>query len=174
MLNSLNAIRANIEDSPKIAEEILLNLTSILRQVIDYSSRDLITVKEEIDLVTDYVKLMNQRFEMTVKLRIDGVRDVPIMIPPLVLFSLVENSFKHGFSDRKDGFVKLTLETSERIRLIVIDNGTPTVDTAYSGGMGGHYVQARLELTYGVDFIFTHGRMDDGHYEAVIDIPWRT
>lgn len=174
MLNSLNAIRANIEEAPAVAEDLLLRLTSILRKVIEYSSREAVAVKEEIDLVEDYVALMNLRFESDVRMRVDGVRDVPLAIPPLIVFSLVENSFKHGFSESREGLIKVSLETAERIRLTVTDNGSPGGKMDSGGGTGGQYVQARLELAFGSDFAFTHGRLEDGRYEAVIDIPWKT
>lgn len=174
MLNSLNAIRANIEDAPKIAEEILLNLTSVLRKVIEYAAKDKIELKEELELVREYIALMNRRFEKEVKLKVDGVSDLSLMIPPLLVFSLVENSFKHGFSSSSEGMVHISLKTADRIELTVNDNGSSSKeDEKQTGGMGSQYVQARLEQYYGDDFIFTHGRKDDGHYEAVISMPWK-
>ncbi|MBI4665953.1 MAG: histidine kinase [Nitrospinae bacterium] len=172
LLNSLSAVRAYIEDSPKTAEDMLLNLTSLLRRVIQYSSRELITVKEEMEVITDYVALMNQRFEAQFMLRVDGYREeAPIQIPPLIIFNLVENSFKHGFSSRRTGLVRITLEASEKLRIIVNDDGVESQNHD-STGMGGQYVQARLELLYGDSFSFTHGRKEDGHYEAVVEMPW--
>lgn len=173
MLNSLNAIRANIEEAPKVAEEILLNLTSILRKVIDYSSKDKIALQDELRLVEEYIALMNRRFEQNVKLIIGGASDISLMIPPLILFNLVENSFKHGFANRDEGEIRITFEASDRIRIVINDNGVPSGETETSGGAGGQYVQNRLELNFGDDFTFTHGRKSDQRYEAVIEIPWK-
>lgn len=172
LLNSLNAVRAYIEDSPKTAENMLLNLTSLLRRVITYSSMERITVKEEMDIIEDYVAVMNQRFEGDFTLRIDGMRDVAIRMPPLILFTLVENSFKHGFAGKKSGEVRVTMEAVDRIKFTVNDDGSPPEAGDETGGAGGRYVRSRLELAYGTGFQFSHGRKDDGHYEAVIEIPW--
>ena len=172
LLNSLNAVRAYIEDSPGTAEKMLLNLTSLLRHVIQYSSMEKITLKEEMDVIADYVAVMNQRFEGDFKLRVDGMRDVAIHIPPLIIFSLVENSFKHGFAGVKNGLIHITVEAAERIRFVVNDNGEANRPSNSGGGTGGQYVQSRLELKYGSDFHFIHGRKEDGHYEAIVEIPW--
>jgi hypothetical protein len=171
LLNSLNAVRAYIEDRPQTAEEMLLKLTSLLRRVIQYSSMDWITVKEEMELIDDYVAVMNRRFEGDFKLRVDGVRDVPVKIPPLIVFSLVENSFKHGFAGRRSGNIHVTMEAREKMRFVVRDDGSGN-GVEDSTGTGGQYVQARLELVYGSKFTFTHGKSADGHYEAVIEMPW--
>lgn len=172
LLNSLNVVRAYVEESPKTAEEMLLNLTSLLRRVIQYSSKDKITLEEEIGAVTDYVKVMNQRFEADFRLCVEGARNTAITIPPLVIFSLVENSFKHGFAGKKQGAVTISMETGDKIRFIVKDDGTPGVNTDTSGGLGEQYIRSRLELAYGSDFAFRHGGNESG-YEAVIEIPWR-
>ncbi len=174
LLNSLNAVRAHMEDSPKVAEEMLLSLTSLLRKVIQFSGANKISLSEEIGAISEYVNIMNCRYERKVRLEINGASKTQVMMPPLIIFSLVENSFKHGFSERKDGVISINVEASERLRIIVNDNGSPNLNIEQSGGLGGQYVQSRLELAFGDDFAFKHGRKADDHYEAVIEIPWES
>ncbi len=173
LLNSLNAVRAYMEESPKIAEEMLLSLTSLLRRVIQYSSMDRISLAEEIEVISDYVDVMNRRFETSVRLLVpDSSLKKEMKIPPLILFSLVENSFKHGFSSKHEGNISINVKADDRLKLVVEDDGEPSLNSDKSGGLGGQYVESRLELAYGDDFSFIHGRRDDGRYEAVIEIPW--
>lgn len=172
LLNSLNAVRAYMEDSPKIAEEMLLRLTSLLQRVIQYSAMDRVSLADEIVAIRDYVDVMNRRFEGNVRLLADEAVAIKVKIPPLILFSLVENSFKHGFSEKHEGNITIRVEAGDRLKIVVEDDGEPSHNSSYSGGLGGHYVESRLELAYGDDFLFVHGRKDDGRYEATIEIPW--
>ncbi|MDH5509185.1 MAG: histidine kinase [Nitrospinota bacterium] len=172
MLNSLNAIRANIEDAPEVAEQMILSLTYILRMVIEYSGKERITLKEEMDLVNEYVTFMNRRFESSVQLNIGDRARSSVSIPPLIIFSLVENSFKHGFSQSRQGSITVSAEAGDMYRLVVDDDGTEAAIQDSHGGTGGQYVSSRLELAFGDRFVFTHGRLDNGHYQAVIEIPW--
>jgi len=172
MLNSLNAIRANIEDAPGVADQMILSLTSILRMVIEYSGKERITLAEEMDLVTEYVAFMNQRFESAIHLQISDTARSRVSIPPLIIFSLVENSFKHGFSDSRQGTISVKAEAGDMFSLTVDDDGVETKIQDTTGGTGGQYVASRLELAYGDRCEFRHGRLENGHYQAVIQIPW--
>jgi two-component sensor histidine kinase len=171
MLNSLNAIRANIDDAPAVADQMILSLTAILRMVIEFSGKDRVTLAGELDLVAEYVAFMNRRFESAVHLEISPNARAPVSIPPLILFSLVENSFKHGFSQNRKGTISITAMAGETFRLVVDDDGAQD-DDATPGGTGGQYVNNRLDLAYGGRSTFTHGRLENGHYQAVIEIPW--
>lgn len=172
LLNSLNAVRAYMEESPADAEKMLLRLTSLLRKVIQNSSKERITIAEEMNVIEDYVAVMRYRYETDVRLQADGVDGSPVRIPPLILFTLVENSFKHGFSGRREGSLRISVEAGERVRLMVNDDGRTDGGPGEAGGLGGQYIRARLELAYGGDYSFQSGRLPDGHYEAVIEIPW--
>ena len=173
LLNSLNAIRAYIEEAPKTAEEMTLNLTALLRRVIDWSAKEAIPLKEEIEIVYDYVNIMNQRYEADFKITVKG-GDLRVTLPPLTIFSLVENSFKHGFAGRVDGSIMIVAEPGNRLKISVIDDGGRKSEEDDSGGVGAQYIQARLELYFGDDFSFYHGEREEGGYEAVLEIPWRT
>ncbi len=105
LLNSLNAIRAYLDETPAVAEEMLLSLTSLLRRVIHHSSLDSVTLDEELATIRDYFAVMNRRYEADFRLETENLPACEIHIPPLILFTLVENSFKHGFSGRGEGVV---------------------------------------------------------------------
>ncbi|MBF0169606.1 MAG: histidine kinase [Nitrospinae bacterium] len=148
LLNSLNAIRAYLEESPAIAEEMLLALTSLLRRVIHHSGLDNVTLDEELATVRDYFAVMNRRYEATFRLDTEGVPATPLKLPPLILFTIVENSFKHGFSGRKEGVVTLRVEQGERLRLILTDDGAGEGAHEEGGGRrrGLHRRPARTGL----------------------------
>jgi len=172
MLNSLGAIRANIEDAPEVAEQMILSLTSILRMVIEFSGKDRVTLTQELALVSEYVAFMNQRYESSIHLSIGENARALVSIPPLIIFSLVENSFKHGFSESRSGNISIASEAGQTLRIIVDDDGAASNTHETPGGTGGQYVASRLELAYEDRFTFTHGRLENGHYQAVIEIPW--
>jgi two-component sensor histidine kinase len=170
LLNSLNAVRAYLDESPAVAEEMLLSLTSLLRRVIHHSALERVTLAEELATIRDYFAVMNRRYEASFTLAAEDIPEGEVNIPPLILFALVENSFKHGFSGRTAGVVTVRVERGDRLRIVVADDGAATgVDGT---GAGSGYVEARLELAYGVEYRFEHGPRAGGGYEAIVELPW--
>ena len=74
-------------------------------------------------------------------------------IAPMMLFTFVENSFKHGSSnDPENPFIKINLEVNEKELSFKIENSKPVTQTKNSedntGGIGLANVKKRLEIIY--------------------------
>lgn len=113
MFNSMNVIRALIDEDQNKAKEGIGKLSNILRKTLSLDQEKLISLKEEMDLVQDYIDLEVMRFEDRLNFTADVQKEVlSTKIPPMLLQTLVENAIKHGISKEVNGgrvylFIKL-------------------------------------------------------------------
>ena len=100
-----------------------------MREVLDHSRSDLITVEEEISTLKTYIEIEKMRFKNAFNFDLDvqpNARISTIQVPPLIIQPYVENAIWHGLKHKKDGdaFLKIAIfEDSEYFYIIVEDNG---------------------------------------------------
>lgn len=98
LFNSLNNLYAlSVKESGQTSEAIA-GLSGLLEKVVVSARQDYITLADEVDMIKCYVELEKIWLGETsfcLDLRISGDLD-QLQIPPLVLYTLVENCFKHG------------------------------------------------------------------------------
>lgn len=130
IFNTLNNVQSLFNNNDKqAANEYLRVFSDLIRQNMHNVSKELITLQREIDLVNNYLRLEKLRFEdkLSYSIIVDGAIDLScIMIPPLLIQPLVENSIKHGIlplSDR-DGLIRIHIyEKQNELHIEVGDNG---------------------------------------------------
>lgn len=96
LFNALSTAKALIKPQPEIAEEYIVRLSEFLRASIN-NNRKTITLKEELQLCTDFVALNKIRFGKALnfecELSIDASSN---FVPHFALLSLIENAIKHN------------------------------------------------------------------------------
>ncbi|MCX6611963.1 MAG: histidine kinase, partial [Acidobacteria bacterium] len=150
LFNSLNTISALMhEDIPK-ADLVLTRLSEFLRATIDLQSETTIPLKQELDLLNNYVSVMQARLEDKLSFNIDCQQSLfSIPVPPLLLQPLIENVIEHG-RDPLTG--KATIQLSilrqnDNLVCKIKDQG-PGLKPSKSG-FGLDAVRQRLHATYG-------------------------
>ncbi len=98
LFNSLNNLYAlSVKQSDRTSDAIA-GLSELLEKVVYYSQLEKITLSKEVELIQDYIKLEKIWLGETnfiLDLQISG--DIEsVDVPPLVLYTFVENCFKHG------------------------------------------------------------------------------
>ncbi|MBB6671975.1 sensor histidine kinase [Cohnella nanjingensis] len=160
--NSLNTIqwlaRAN-------GQTEIFNLVKVFSRVLHYNlakSSMIVTIREELGALQDYIELQNVRYDQRFGVHVDcepEMLDVPI--PRFILQPLVENALYHGLMSEQ-GCIFVTIKRCEayRIGIVVSDNGKgiPPDKVAQlleggertkSGlGIGLNYVKKMLEVYY--------------------------
>jgi LytS/YehU family sensor histidine kinase len=98
LFNSLNNLYALSLKQSDLTSDAIAGLSELLEKVVAYSQKEYISLKEEIDLIKQYIKLERIWLGETsflLDLCVSG--DIEeIKLPPLVLYTFVENCFKHG------------------------------------------------------------------------------
>ncbi|HKM23584.1 MAG TPA: histidine kinase, partial [Erysipelothrix sp.] len=107
LYNSLETIRYLLVSDPKLAQNLILNITTLLRYSIEYND-ELVNFKEDLIFIRLYLEIQQIRLNDRLKYEIDI--DPEILdegIPKLILQPLIENSIKHGFNQQESLEIKI-------------------------------------------------------------------
>jgi len=151
MFNSLNNIRALIDENPSIAKKSINELSNLLRASLNTKKLNLISLKDELELVEDYLSLEKIRFESRLKIKLNiSEESLSYLVPPMLIQTLVENGIKHGISKLKNGgeisissFLK-----NEFLILQIINDGKYNPQIKNPNGTGLNNSKKRIELLY--------------------------
>jgi two-component system, LytTR family, sensor kinase len=151
MFNSMNSIRALVDEDPKKAKQAVTQLSNILRNSLLMNKSKEITLEEEMNLVKDYLDLEKIRYEerLSFELSIDPKTE-HLMVPPLIIQGQVENAIKHGISKLEHGGnISISSKLYDSTLLISVTN-TGQLNTERSAtGLGFRNSLQRLQLMYG-------------------------
>jgi sensor histidine kinase YesM len=151
MFNSMNSIRALIDEDPSKAKEAVTQLSNILRNTLLMNKNKEIFLEEELKIVKDYLALEHIRYEERLNYNFDIENEaLKINVPPLIVQAQVENAIKHGISKLpKGGNVNISAKTEGKDLLIDINNTGQLSHEKSETGFGLQNSQHRLELLYG-------------------------
>lgn len=132
IFNSLNNIQGLINRDDKLAaNKYLTYFSTMVRQNMHNINEDRISLQKEINLMHNYLKLEQLRFDNKFEYSIIIDPDIDtsaIMIAPLLVQPLVENAILHGLLPRKfshDGFVTIHVYRNKEnaVCIEIKDNG---------------------------------------------------
>jgi two-component system, LytTR family, sensor kinase len=151
IFNSLNSIKALVDENPGKAREAIMMLSSILRNNMMPSKSATVLMKDEWSLVEKYLQLEKIRFEDRLNVRLHLQPEFSaVEVPSFMLQTLVENAIKHGISKRVEGgdVEMSTSREGDRLRVDIYNTGTLRRSPG-SQGIGLLNTQQRLALIYG-------------------------
>ena len=152
IFNSMNSIRALINEDPFLAKEAITQLSNVLRNSLLMGTKKLISLGDEMKLVNDYLGLEKTRFEerLTIKRNIEENTE-KFLLPPLMLQTLVENGIKHGTSKLPEGgTIEInTLMEKGKLKIIIYNSGVYDKSIKPDTGFGLVNTIQRLKLIYG-------------------------
>jgi LytS/YehU family sensor histidine kinase len=152
IFNALNSIRALVDENPERARRAITELSNILRSSMQAEKMETVPLKQELDIVKDYLALEHMRFEERLQIEMDIDEDTLNQpIPPMMLQTLVENAIKHGISKQiNGGVIRIISDFKENhYELTVQNSGTLNGQVTYtSDGFGIKSTQDRLNLLY--------------------------
>ncbi len=179
LFNTLHAISTLVHKNPAAADEMIGNLSELLRVAMDDSEQQEIPLAKEMDFLERYLEIQMVRFgdRLRVEKKIDPSLSAAL-VPPMILQPLVENAMKHGIEPHAiQGMVRIEARRKgEFIQLSVSDTGgglrRPVVTTG-RGGIGLANTQGRLEALYGGRFRFQLENGAQGGLIVWMEIPYR-
>ncbi|MBN2857947.1 MAG: histidine kinase [Candidatus Delongbacteria bacterium] len=161
LFNAISSISELINFDPGSAKKMLQNISGLLRYTLRTSKNEFVKLEEEILMVKKYLEIEKIRFGKRLEYSIDVPDTLSnMMIPPLLIQPLVENSIKHGLSNRLEGgMVKVSAyeKVPGKVTIIVEDNGISKEGAGKpeGNGIGLSSVKDRLILVYGSDHSFS-------------------
>ena len=151
MFNSMNSIRALIDEDPAKAKVAVTQLSNILRTTLLMDKGKEIVLKDEINLVKDYLNLEHIRYEERLSYEFKIAEDVQnYLIPPFMIQTQVENAIKHGISKLpgKGNIIIEAFKLLDVLKIKVSNTGKLNTDKPLTGIGFKNSIQ-RLELLYG-------------------------
>lgn len=187
LFNTLNAISTLVHTKPEAADNMIGNLSELLRASLDTSAEQEITLRRELAFLSQYLEIEQIRFKdrLTVEQQIEsGVLDA--LVPTFILQPLVENAVRHGIEPKRSpGLIKISgYRTENTLHLSVGDNGPGLAvkperagsDRKFSEsrGIGLANTQARLQELYPGKFEFKLSSDTSNGCQVILKIPYHT
>ncbi len=130
LFNALNAIQNFITSNDiTAATKYLARFAQLMRQSLDYSDMEIISLEKEIEFLRDYLQI-NEKLRFKDRLSFDILVDDDIEedilgVPTMIVQPYVENAIEHGLRSRENGHVevKFTLIDEHMILCTIRDNG---------------------------------------------------
>ena len=166
LFNTLNSIYSLSLKGSKDTHQVVLKLSQLLRYMLYEVSDELVSLDGEIKIMKDYLDLQRIRLDASSKISFDVIGETEgVLVPPLLFFPLIENSFKHGLKGAsKNSYVKILLKLDEKELSLDIENNKGIVDATESddySGIGLENVKKRIVLTYGNESEFNVEDQED-------------
>ena len=139
------------------ADEMVTQLSELLRETLRHPGTHEIPLSEEIALIERYLSIVRARFQDRLTVVYDVAPDVrAALVPHFILQPLVENALEHGIALQPGpGLVAISAgRDGDRLRIAVVDDGPGLEPEATNGNGNGNGVglantRARLAELYG-------------------------
>lgn len=150
LFNTLNTIYGFALKQSINTPDIILKLSNLLDYILYQVSKPMVSLKEEVMHLKEYIALEQMRFQDTLKVSFETKNtELDMMIPPMLLIPFVENAFKHG--NLIDGYlqVEINIILENNALLFKIKNTVKTeVSPIKKPGIGLENITKRLDLIY--------------------------
>ncbi|NDV82384.1 sensor histidine kinase [Bacteroides sp. 51] len=150
LFNMLNNANILIEEDPEMASYILLRLDELLRYQLNDSLQDKVSLKAEIQFLTNYLELeKTRRDNFTYQIKQEGDMS-NVDIAPLLFIPFVENAVKYNVTGDKPAYVHLSFRLQEGRLSFSCENpiGIHTTTRKEKGGLGLANIRRRLDLLF--------------------------
>ena len=130
IFNSLNTIQSFVyTHDKKNASKFIGKFSELVRNILNNSSKQTVTLTKEIEMLVLYLELENLRFEDSLEVEFDinpQMDSDNIRIPAMLIQPYVENAVVHGLFHKKDTkhlSIKIDKMAEDYLEIIIEDNG---------------------------------------------------
>lgn len=157
LFNTINNLYALSLLNPLKMRDVIERIKTVLQYINKEIQKDYVHLKDEVVLVENYIQLEKLRYgeRLKVEFIVDDNLD-KLKMPPMVLFLLVENCFKHGSSlDAGTPWIKISLKTKNSKIFLSTENSKPKTIANKELTENDKYdlknLRERLEIIYSPD-----------------------
>ncbi|MFP4974042.1 sensor histidine kinase [Paenibacillus sp. CN-4] len=186
LYNTLESIywKSTMEGNTASAE--MIKELSKLMKISLSRGRELITLEEELEHASAYIRLQEHRYEYGFHVTWDVPASLyPYNIPKITLQPLIENAIIHGIKNMgEDGEIVIrAADSGDFMQIQIEDNGYKTVDWAAidrvlneerpnpSAGYGIRNIHQRIRLHFGPDYGLSYSGRPGGGTIVTLTLP---
>ncbi|MBN1821087.1 MAG: histidine kinase [Prolixibacteraceae bacterium] len=151
LFNSLNSISSLTMSDPQKAQEMVINLSSIMRYSLKYDQNEVVTFGTEIENIKMYLQIEKVRFGK----KLNPVFEISescldAEIPNMILQPLFENAIKYGVYEATEPVDVVTScrKVDNFIEIKIRNNYDPEVLHKKGEGIGLRNIRDRLQVIY--------------------------
>ncbi len=160
LFNTLNGISVLVRKDPDAACAMISRLADLLRMTLDNPGDQVISLSQEMKMLSCYLDIEHIRFADRLKVTFDiPAETTDALVPNLILQPLVENALKHGVAKQR-GVAEIIIRSVRNngsLELTVEDSGPSVQDpSTVTEGIGFTNTRSRLRKLYGdkCNFVF--------------------
>jgi two-component system LytT family sensor kinase len=176
LFNTLQGISTLISHDPVAADEMLVSLSDLLREVLRRGDRREVPLTDEMRVLESYLAISRRRFgdRLTIDVCVETAA-YQALVPFFILQPLVENALQHGIASHAGpGHVKINVRRDDdSLILSVVDDGPGMAAPDTGRGIGVANTAARLTQLYASRQSLFLTRTAAG-FEAKITLPFST
>ncbi|MBN2425753.1 MAG: histidine kinase [Calditrichaceae bacterium] len=152
LFNALNNIYSLSYMKSDKAPESILQLSQILRYVIEDCEKEKVKLSSEIEYIENYITFQKMKSPEKQSIEFDYSQvNQNIQLAPMMFIPFIENSFKYSNieENKSNTFIKIKLSSKEDKVSFTIINSIPAKSAYKSGaGTGIKNVKQRLQIIY--------------------------
>jgi two-component system, LytTR family, sensor kinase len=152
LFNSLNSISSLTMTDPGKAQEMVINLSQLMRYSLKHNQNEKVSFQQELDNNKLYLQIEKVRFgkKLNPFFEID-IKALKAEIPNMILQPLYENAIKYGVYEATEPVeIKTTGRLNESGLVITISNTyDPNVISKKGEGIGLRNIRERLQIIFG-------------------------
>ena len=165
LFNSLNSIRALVDENQKAAKLMITELSEFLRYSLLQKEVKLVPLNRELEVIKHYLSIEKKRFEEKLQIEYNiSEKAGKIKVLSFILHPLIENAIKHGMKTSQMP-LKILLQSfikTDTLYITVCNSGK-WVDGSKEDGTntGLQNVKKRLKNAYNENYSFNIVKKDD-------------
>ncbi len=147
--NTLNNLYGLVIEKSDHAPNVVLKLSEIMRYTIYMGKEEVVSLKDEIEYLENYIELHKIRYQKKVDIVFNYYKDSSYQIAPLLFIIPLENAFKHGVESlTENAFIHINLNVDEGIIHFEIENNFEEPERNKTSGIGIDNLKQRMKLLY--------------------------
>jgi len=176
LFNSLNSISSLTMSDPARAQEMVINLSKLMRYSLKHDQKEKVKFKQELENNKLYLQIEKVRFgsKLNPVFEIDE-NCLNAEIPNMILQPLYENAIKYGVYEATEPIeIRTTAKCSEEFLQVTISNPYDAYISSKKGeGIGLRNIRDRLQIIYANPYLL---KFDDNKKEftVTLTIPQKT
>ena len=152
LFNSLNSISSLTMSDPSKAQEMVINLSTLMRYSLKHGQNEKVTFGTELENNKLYLSIEKVRFgnKLQPSFRVDE-QCYKAVLPNMILQPIYENAIKYGVYEATEP-VEISTEAScngEFLEISVSNTYDPGIRSKKGEGIGLRNIRERLQIIYG-------------------------